>query len=218
MDAYRRLLQDARNKRNNIIIKARQEYAQSVRKIKELAARLDSTHTIVDAKPRIILDVITDTMPRDRLFTLGELVELIRFANPNRVFATTGINTAFHRLIRRGDIVRVTRDDLGYVQYAAATYQAPPKAFGMMTTAEVIEMLLGERGPSRSAELMVLMQERGYKSTADPQQFLNAVKCALGRYPNRFKATGPKWSLIGEPLNLSKNGYGGYGGQGRTID
>ena len=87
----------------------------------------------------------------------------------------------------------------------------------MMTTAEVAEMLLGERGASRSSELVMLMQERGYKSTADPHQLLQAVKCALQRQPQRFKATGPKWSLIGEPLNLTRNGYGGYGGRSAAI-
>jgi hypothetical protein len=218
MDPYRRLLEDARNKRNQIISKARQEYAQSVRKIKDLASRLDSKSTLVDPKPKIIVDVIVETIPRDRLFRIAEVIDLVQRANPSRVFTITGLTCAFHKLIRRGDIVRITRDDAGYVLYAAATYQAPPTEFGMMTTAEVAELILGERGPLRSAELVVLMQERGYKSTADPQQLLNAVKLAIGRQPQRFVANGPKWSLIGEPLNLPRNGYGGYGGQGRTED
>ena len=197
MDVYNKLLEDARKKRNEAVAKARQEYAQSVRKIKDLEARLDSKDTIVDPKRKILIDLIAEAIPRDRLFRINEVIDAVQHDNPNRAFHVVSLASQFHRLIRRGDIVRVSRDDAGYVLYAAETYQAPPTEFGMMKTGDVIELILRERGtPTRPSELVVLMQERGYKSTADPQMLLNAVKCTLQRHPQLFRETAGKWSVF----------------------
>jgi hypothetical protein len=85
MDSFEHLRKQAVEKRDSAIQLARAEYRQSLAKIKQLERYL-GTRRPRQLKARPLTELICDVMPRDRLFTIGELVELLDVAEPARVF------------------------------------------------------------------------------------------------------------------------------------
>ncbi|MCI0379107.1 MAG: hypothetical protein L0215_15975 [Gemmataceae bacterium] len=196
MDAYETLRKQAAQKRDALIKAARAEFRQSLRRIRELQLQLGGTAPkAIQTKPKPIIEMIADLAPRDRTFTLAEVVALLNQAEPNRKYHVPTIRTFFQRLEKQGMIRRVRRAN-GNVLWAAAGCRTPDTLYGAQSLTEVAADVLRASGPLRVAELLVAIRERGYRADADPHKLLTSLVSDLKRNPGRFRRDkAGRWSV-----------------------
>lgn len=187
MDAYDQLRQQARKKRDAVIMSARRECRDSIRKIDAISRRLSQAALKRRAKPgQPIIEMICDLIPQDRTFTFGEIVEQLQDADPGRDFNVPSLRTFFQKLRDRGIIRRVSKVDGGCVLWAATGHVIPDGPFGAMSLVDVAELVLRDAGPLWPTELVLTIQERGYRTDADPRKLLNSLQTSLKRNRERF--------------------------------
>jgi hypothetical protein len=191
MDPISTLRQQAAAKRDAAILKAKADYSYALRLLDDLAKTLPNE----SRKPRIgrrsqqqpVIELLADILPKDRPFTIRDVLGLLRAAHPSREFHEPTIRTFFAKLIDRGMIRRLRKLDKGFIQWAAAGYAAPDDGpLSALSMPDAVETVLRERGPLRPAELVVAIQEQGYRSDANPRALLTSLKQAHKRNADRF--------------------------------
>jgi hypothetical protein len=66
-----------------------------------------------------------------------------------------------------------------------------------MALTNIAEQVLRERGPMTPTELVVMLQEQGYRATADPRRMVAALRNSVQRYAGRFSvALDGRWSVV----------------------
>jgi hypothetical protein len=61
---------------------------------------------------------------------------------------------------------------------------------------DIMDEVLRERGPMSPTELVVMLQEQGYRADANPRRMVAALKNSVRRYPDRFAVGGDgRWSV-----------------------
>ena len=165
MSYFEQLRMAAIERRDMALAAARLEYQQSLAKIKQLERTFGAKRPKSTQRPMSAL--ICQCLPRDRTFTIDELLGLLELAEPGRMFNPSSVRTYFHILERQGAVRRVRREGSRFILWAVKSYQTPTTRYGAMNMRQVCESLLREKGPLMVAELIVTMQSRGYRADAD---------------------------------------------------
>jgi hypothetical protein len=200
MDPFKILRQQAATKRDAAVKAARAEYRNSCRLIDELAQSLPVKPATVRRRNgrQPIIELIADVMPKDKAFTIRDIMEGLRLAHPLREFHEPTVRTFFSRLIEQGMIRKLRKGDRGFILWAAAGSQlADDGPLSALSIADATETVLRSRGPLKATELVVAIQEQGYRSGANPRKLLNSLKQAYKRNGHRFAiAADGKWASV----------------------
>jgi hypothetical protein len=196
MDAYTELRCKAAQKRDKIIQRARADYHDLIREIDKLRSRLDPNAPAVKPKAkRTMIELVCDLMPRDKAFTFADIRQVLSEAEPGRKFNEMSIRTILPKLEAQGIIRRVSKNQSGRVEWAVAGITIPESPYGAMALTDIAEQVLRERGPMTPVELVVMLQEQGYRADADPRRMVAALKNSVRRYPGRFVVkTDGRWA------------------------
>lgn len=186
MDAYDTLRKQAVEKRDTAIVAARAEYRRSLQQIDDLCHSLGGDAPKPSkSKAQPVLELICALIP-DRAFTVGEMVEMLRDAAPDRTFNVPTIRTFFPRLAEQGIIRKVSRSVGGQVLWAAADSDVDENPYRAMPMTDMAEQVLRECGPMRLHELVVAMQESGYRPDAEPRRLAASFRWSAKNSPDRF--------------------------------
>jgi hypothetical protein len=106
MEAFTELRKLARDRRDRIISKARDEYAESLTRIsaleQDLLGRDPSTH-------RTIASCINRVLPSDRPFTTVDILAGLEALDPGRVWLKRSVDSHICRLRDRGIVKRLRK-------------------------------------------------------------------------------------------------------------
>jgi hypothetical protein len=200
MDALEQLRKQAAQKRDEAIQAARDEYQRNLRTISELGLRLGHKIKTFRGTPakRIICDLILDYMPKDRPFSHREIVATLRKAAPGRQFQEPTIRTMFKKLADDGKVRRIRKGDHGFMLWAAPDCPVEDQGpMASMSLPEAAEYVLKDRGPLRSVEIVLAVQELGYRADSDQRTMMSGVSQALKRYKDRFRlGADGRWSAV----------------------
>jgi hypothetical protein len=194
------LQQQAATKRDEAIKAARTEFTQTLRLIDDLGERLFyERRRIANRSPkRPIIDLIVEAMPKKRPFQLREVLTKLRKAQPKRNFHEPTIRTLFKRLSDQGRILKHSKGERGFILWVAS--ECPVDVAGPMAAlslSDVAEQVLREAGPLRAVEVVLAVQERGYRPGADRHSLLNNLSQAFKRNGHRFVIdTNGRWSSV----------------------
>ncbi len=194
------LQQQAATKRDEAIRQARLEYTQTLRLIDDLGERLfyERRSAANRGRKRPITDLIIEAMPKSRPFQLREVLAKLRKSDPKRTFHEPTIRTLFKRLSDQGRILKVSKAARGYVLWAAS--ECPPMdpgPFAALSLSDIAEQVLRESGPLRAVEVVLAVQEKGYRPDADQRSLLNNLSQAFKRNGHRFAVgTDGRWSAV----------------------
>jgi hypothetical protein len=197
MDAYAALERQARKKRDAAISRARVEYRDTLQRIHNLRDALgESVEPDKRAKPKAIIELIQDLMPRDRAFMFADVLRILRDAEPNREFNDPSIRTMLAQLDKRGIVRRVGTNQRGRVLWVAGDSKIEAEPYGQASLVDMAETILQKYGPMRPAELVVAIRETGYRADADPHATMAVVRQLLRRYTKRFNRGGDgRWGV-----------------------
>jgi hypothetical protein len=195
------LRHEAARKRDDAIEAARAEYSAAMQLINELGQRL-AIETPSPGKrrgnQRTIIDLILDYMPKDRPFAMREVLAQVRAAYPKREFHEPTFRTQFKRLKDQGLIRQVRKEDRGFIVWAAST--CPAEAVGPLAAvsiADAAEIVLRDRGPLRQAEIVLAVQENGYRPDANRRVLYGTLSQAFKRNRHRFAVSADgRWSTV----------------------
>jgi len=195
MDAYETLRQQAAQKRDEIISAARTEYQHALWKLRELRRTLNGQdpRAAMRAKRRPLIELTRELLPHDRAFTISEVVERLGEAEPDRTIYVATVRTFFVRFEEQGLIRRVRRRK-GRVLWATADSGVPDSPYGALPMTDVAADIIRDRGPLNGAELIVAMQERGYRTDVDPRSLYGVLESSLTRSP-LFRKDSGKWTV-----------------------
>jgi predicted transcriptional regulator len=190
MKEFEALRRKARERRDNAILRARNEFETTLLNIakleQDLLGRDVSNHKRISA-------CISSVIP-DRAFTTHDILVALKAADPTRNWRARSIDNYIARLRTKG-ILRRIRKSKGRERaiYVREGIKYDPLPFEDMKLVEVIAQVLGDRSMTQT-ELVVCMLEAGY----DTQRKPNALREAVGqmmRADERFVVKGGKWSL-----------------------
>jgi hypothetical protein len=196
MDTFEQLRIEATQRRDEAITAARNEYNLTVKRINALRRQMTGQKpaTLKTTDERTIGERVFETLPRDRIFTVPQVVDLMHASYAGCRFKTESIRAQFPILAAKGAVRKVCRKN-GQVWWAARELETPDSPFGAMTVADICEQLFAELGPMRVTEVVLAMRERGYRLDDKPQHTAAVVLRALTRYTGRFERGGDgRWS------------------------
>lgn len=195
-DLYEQLKAEAAKKRQEATQRARREYQETLRQIEALRCRMGYDPPRKKPKRyRPIVELIADVMPRQKTFTFAEIHKLLTEAQPDREFNQLSVRTTLRQLSKQGMVKSVAKDQAGRVLWAAADAEIKTSPFGSKPLTEVAEIMLRERGPMQPVELVIAIQETGYRAEANPRRMVAALRSSVRRYPGRFTVGDDgKWS------------------------
>jgi hypothetical protein len=196
MDPYEQLRDQAALKRRIAITAARRQYSDDIRQIEALRAKLDVKPVAGrKQKPKSIVEMICDLLP-DKPFTFAEIHKALCEAEPGRDFNQQSIRTILPKLELRGMIRRFSKNQAGRVQWTKTGAPVPENPYGARALTDIMEEVLRSRGPLSPQELVVTLQEQGYRADADPRKMVAALKNSVRRYPGRFAVgVDGRWSV-----------------------
>lgn len=174
MDQFAELRKLAREKRDAAIQAARDEYHEQLQEIAVLEKSLKPRKPSLkgQAKPKVPMRVkIMEVCPKDRPFSLAELVELLGL--PER--ESVRVRTTLDRLKKRGEIEQVRRGKGKCVALWAITGVCntnPLNQLSMKAAAAIVLKRLDTPGPS---ELAVAMLEQGYAPSTGSRSFQKSI-------------------------------------------
>jgi hypothetical protein len=197
MDAYSQLRNVARAKRDSIIKAARAQYAQEMRELARMRRNLTGCRSFLPPpKGPTMMELFRQVLPHDRTFTLGEVIVLIREANPAKLFRPATVRSMFHRLLDTNEVQRVSKNEDGHVLWAATDFPVERDRWGTTTTADAIEAILRERGALRTTEIVVALQAVGFRPQLSAKTLHDSVRLTFRNNPSRFvRGEGGRWGL-----------------------
>lgn len=196
MDAIETLKAQAREKRDQAIADARAEFNSamaSIRKLERELAPKEKKPPRASGAP--VFALVAASVPSEP-FTCGDLLAALRKADPQREFTVGTVRVYLRMLSDRGMIQRVARGGRNQTVWESIDgATVPEKPFAALYIPDAAEVVLRERGPLRVNELVVALQDRGYRVDADPAVLSNSVSKSLNYHPERFyKVRGGRWS------------------------
>lgn len=193
MDVYDALRRQAEQRCNEICRDARRDCRQVIAWIKQLQKRLEPPVSTAAQKRRFMHDTLAELMPKDREFSLAEMMRLARDALPGRRINKDTLRSNFGYLESIG-VAKRTRWHNRRVLWAVAGFDVPRTKFGVRTIVDVAAEVLRDSGPMNAVELLVTMRERGYRPDGDPRKMLGSLSDTLRR-SRKFKRDGKRWGL-----------------------
>lgn len=201
MDAIETLTQQAREKRDQAIADARTEFNESMAAIRKLARELRPA----EKKPprpsgAPVFSLVASCVPEGE-FTCDDLLRNLRTRAPDREFTVGTVRVYLCTLCDRGLIRRVARGERNRTVWEAVEgVSVPEKPCAAWFIPDAAELVLRERGPLRVVELVVALQDRGYRADCDPSVLANSVSKSLQYHPERFhKGRGGRWGISSAP-------------------
>jgi hypothetical protein len=200
MDAIRLLRQRAADKRDKAVKAARDEFRKTARLLDELQDRVGTAPEPPRRRqnqPRPIVELIAAVIPKDRTFTLSDVLGLLQAAEPGRQFHIPSVRSLFPDLVKAGTIRKVRRAANGCVHWAAAECEVQDTPIAALSIADAAAVVLEESGPLSAAEIVVSLKERGYRPDADPRVLLSTLRYSFKRNRGRFdRGEDGRWNLI----------------------
>jgi len=197
MDAIKLLRQRAADKRDKAVKAARDEFRKTARLLDELQDRVGKPLEPPRRhknQPRPIVELIASLIPKDRTFTLSDVLGLLQEAEPGRQFHVPTVRTLFPDLVKAGTIRKVRRAANGCVHWAAAECEVEDEPIAAMSIADAAAVVLEESGPLTAVEIVVSLKERGYRADADPRMLLRTLQYSFKRNRGRFVRDGSRWA------------------------
>ena len=163
--SFQELRDIAAAKRDNLIKAAKDEYAETIKRISDLETRLSTHPKRRGARSNRIrlIDVIYDNLPTDRAFSFADVYGIIE--SKGKQYAKSSINMTISRLLKVGDIKRVRLAKTGIPALFALPHVEVESAKTMLDWATEID---GWRD-MEPVELMVRMVENGYEMDSPPK-------------------------------------------------
>jgi hypothetical protein len=141
-----------------------------------------------------ILARVIEVMPKDKPFTLADVVALLRASEPGREFKTESVRSYLCRLHKRGQVTRLHKTHHNQTLWAPA--DAPDNPFAQTPLADMAEQLIRERGPMSTTELVLAAQEIGYRTDVSPYTLRRSFRDAFRAAYLRFERDGKgKWEI-----------------------
>jgi hypothetical protein len=198
MDAFISLRQQAADKRDAAIRIARNEFRATLRQIEQLRFTLgDAVPAPRDFGAKTIPNIVLDSIPRDRTFTVEDALECLKQAEPTRQFNIGTLRTVLRDLYKQGQLKKVCRTLGGIVHWA---HPDCPVAHGPIDALNIVDaarQVLEEAGPLSQAEIVVNLKERGYREDTDPRVLLRTLRYAFKRNREKFvRGEGGKWQVV----------------------
>jgi hypothetical protein len=199
MDAFISLRQQAADKRDAAIKVARNEFRATLRQIEQLRFTLgDAIPTPRDNGARTIPAIVLEVMPRDKTFTVEDIMKRLAVAEPARQFKIGSVRIVLRDLSGQGRLRKVCRTVGGIVHWAHPDCDVAYGPIDAMTIVDAARQVLEESGPLSPTEIVVNLKERGYREDADPRMLLQTLREAIKRNREKFvKSDGGKWALAG---------------------
>lgn len=192
MDPFIALKARAAQKRDAAIAEARRIYHNDLQAIDGIERRLPAP-PVIDrsqplAKPPSIVDFIKAVVPRDRPFTVSDVMVALGDAHEGQKFHLTTVRTHTSRLCSRGYLRRLYKTGHQETMYALADLPEIEADIDTKNMATVTHEILTEAGkPLKVVEIAVRMREIGYRAENEPVTLINAVRSMFRNYPGRFK-------------------------------
>lgn len=189
MDAYQLLIQRARERRDGIISAARDEYHRTLLDIEALRSSLgDKGHrgpgvTVIESQT--IPAMMQAVMPKDRPFTLKEILVALRETHPKRQFRMQMIRSLLQRLANQGVILRLHKTDP--ILWAVAERDPSKNGYAEVSIPDACELILRECGPLAMTQLVVELQGRGFRADSNSRVLMDSIRRAFGHYKGRFE-------------------------------
>ena len=179
-ESIKQLREVAAKKKDDAIRLAKSEYNETVQKIAELEARLMGPR-----KPRPgaragapkIADKIWDAFPRDKPFTLDDVMGFVKAEHPDRKWIRQSVNVAINRFLKAGSIKRIAHPGHKRPAVFALPEVELPEAKTMLDWAKEID---GWES-MRPVELMVKMTEAGYEMEVPPKDAVRSLERELAK-------------------------------------
>jgi hypothetical protein len=142
-------------------------------------------------------EAIRQVMPRDRRFTLPELIPLAQAAMLPRQTPSSTIRKGLRLLEQYGEVRRAQRGAYGCVQWEVCDGRQAELPLEAMRLPDVAAMLLELGGPMNLVELIIAMQRLGYRTEVRPQSLLHTLRWCLKGAPGRFvEGEDGRWRVL----------------------
>jgi hypothetical protein len=199
MDGYDLLRKKAAEKLDQAIQAARREYRDTLQKIdalrRELGDEPPATHTM--RLHETALDAVRRYMPRDRTFSVAEMIQILADSEPETHRTRAAVKTSLYKLEDIGELRRIAKDGKGHVLWASIDSGVEHKPYASMPLSDVVAEVLEVSAPMRPTEIVVAIQRLGCRAEQHPPDVLRNVRKALYANPRRFKHDGDqRWSLV----------------------
>jgi competence protein ComEC len=186
-DEFHRIRLAAREKRDRAIVAAKIDYEATLAKIAEL-------ELIIREKPakstRKITAAIEQAMPKDRPFTIPDILDGLELLDPARVWRRDSVTCHMTNLRKRGLITRIKRAKTGTpAVYVLRGVKPPADPFRDMTLLDAIRTVL--KRPMTAMEIAIALKEAGYTDYVRLSHLRKAVGESLAEAGARFVR--PKW-------------------------
>ncbi len=189
MNEFYALRVKAREKRDQTIAQAKQEYDSSLEAISKLERNLTGS----EPKNRKLSACVDSVIPSEGEFSLDQLLAKLEILEPSRRWRKQAVNSHIHRLRKMGIVQRTSihRKDQPstYIRAGAGT----ERPAGDKTLPEVMVEALGNRSMT-PVELTMAVLQAGYPTTSS-RNGLRAAVCGALRKDKRFKRDGERWSI-----------------------
>lgn len=196
MDGYEALRAKAAAKLDAAITAARKEYRETCDKINALRRELGDEPDPSVRAGKTAIDAVREHMPRDRVFSNAEMLQLVQDSEPERHWNRGTVKAAIYKLADLKEIKRIVKDDRGHILWADAGLDVQEKPFAAMPMSDVIADVLETSGPLRPAEIVVKMQDLGCRAEDDPTYLVRLVSKTLYGNPRRFvKGRDRRWGV-----------------------
>jgi HB1, ASXL, restriction endonuclease HTH domain len=201
MDApYEELRKQAAAKRDKIIQAAQQEYRVAVRRIRALHKLVTGDHHPAirpprRAKDRTLTELLVEVLPSNRAFTVADACELVYDDPLGCKYKETSIRSQLTMLANVGRLHKVGRRS-GHILWSRTEAGIEPAVFGTLTTCEIAEQIIRERGPLRLMEIVMIMKERGYRPEEPNHTTYAIMRRSMTRISGRFvKDNRGRWGV-----------------------
>jgi|GEM_PF-4111601 len=191
----------ALKKRDESIAKAKEQYTETLAQIAAIEQKLVVAPVVARPKTKrshLLIDLVCDSLPKTRPFTITDVVAEMKAADPERQFSVASVRTNIHRLMKQDVVVRVRHAvSHGCAIYAVSTLELGERPFGDATQVQVAELVLRELGkPTNSLDLLTAMEQRGYKAESDAKTVRTSLERNLSKKPHLFRQENERWRLL----------------------
>lgn len=191
MDPIAALRKRAQEKRDFAIQLARQIYQRDLAAIDAIDHALPpQTAPEPTATPAVTntVSLIQSLIPADRPFTVSEMMEWLRAAQPGQKFHEATIRTYVSRLSSRGALKRLYKNGRNYTQWVASESF---KKLGPVEAKPLVELvaetITANGQPMRANEIAVQLRDMGYRADVAPATINRAVRDTLARHRKLFR-------------------------------
>jgi len=200
MNQFTPIRKAALAKRDAAIKQARDEYAETLKRIsaleQDILGRDPSTH-------RTIASCIEILVPSDRTFTTVDIMAGLEAMDPGKVWRKRSVDSHIARLREKEIVRRVRRKSKGTepAVYARVGVEVETVPFMDIDLAGVVAVMLEGRSLTQT-ELVVHMLESGYETSMGKKALRNAVGRVLKGDLGRFRREGSRWRLADDRINV----------------